>query len=172
MSAVISLHQVFDPCGSQRRTVQSQSDTKTSLLKTVYYAHAHRSVFTHVFTLHVLSSNSCCIADIILQDLVSFLYWAWLVRVFSGLIPACLSVCPSSACCLCCPQMLSRLLLEPQHRTHDNKSLSQVCKLMSLHSGWMQYEYGSDHVGDTRRSANNDSRLLLLITSNALKLRQ
>ena len=48
-----------------------------------------RTYFKHVSTLHVLCSDVCCIADIILQrPIASALYWAWLVRVLSGLFPA------------------------------------------------------------------------------------
>ena len=72
-------------------------------------------------------------AGIILQRPVArALYWAWLVKVLSGLLPACLTVCPGSACCLCCPLILGRLFFEPQkprdNRNPDNTTLRQVCK--------------------------------------------
>ena len=46
----------------------------------------------------MLCSDVCCIAEIILQRPIgSALYWALLVKVLSGLLPDCLSICPGSA---------------------------------------------------------------------------
>ena len=49
------------------------------------------------------------------------------MKVLSGLFPACLSVCPGSACCLCCPLTLCKPFFEPRKlrdsRTHDNRTL-------------------------------------------------
>ena len=75
----------------------------------------------------MLCSDVCCIAEIILQRPIgSALYWAWLVKVLSGLLPDCLSICPGSAYCPCCPLILGRLFLEPQkprdNRNHDNRT--------------------------------------------------
>ena len=100
-------------------------------------------------------------AGIILQRLIArALYWAWLVKVLSGLLQACLTVCPGSACCLCCPLILGRLFFEPQkprdNRNHDNTTLRQVCKTLLQKS---EYEYGLDHVGGIRCCESNKSRM-------------
>ena len=61
----------------------------------------HRSVFKYVSTLHVLCSDACCMADIILQrPIASAVYWAWLVRLGTfWLIPS-LPQCLSWLCML------------------------------------------------------------------------
>ena len=93
-------------------------------------------------TLHELCSDICCIAEIILQrSIASTLYWTWLVRVLSGLFPACLSVCPGSECCLCCPLHLVTTELS--------------VKFAKLNS---EHEYGLDHMGGTRCCESNKSQ--------------
>ena len=88
----------------------------------------HLSICCRVATL----CNAKLHAGIILQrPIARALYWAWLVKILSGLLPACLTVCPGSACCPCCPLILGRLFFEPQkprdNRNHDNTTLCQVC---------------------------------------------
>ena len=95
-------------------------------------------------------------AGIILQrPIARALYWAWLVKILSGLLPACLTVCPGSACCPCCPLILGRLFFEPQkprdNRNHDNTTLSSLQQKS-------EYEYGLDHVGGIRCCESNESR--------------
>ena len=109
------------------------------------------SVFKQISTLHVLCSDVCCIAEIILQ---SALHWTWLVRVLSGLFPACPSVCPGSECCLCCPlHLVTFSSIESFVITEliiaELSCLLQVRKL--------QYEYELDHVGGTRCCERNES---------------
>ena len=115
LSAVILLHQVSDVSEYQKWTAQSQSDSSADniLLRTFIYnspkAYSKRSVLG-------LACEST-----------------------SGLLPACLSVCPGSACCLGCPLILGRLFFEPQkphdNRNHDNRTLRQV-------TTEVRYEYG------------------------------
>ena len=85
------------------------------------------------------------------------------MKVLSGLLPACLTVCPGSACCLCCPLILGRLFFEPQkprdNRNHDNTTLRQVCKTLLQKS---EYEYGLDHVRGIRCCESNESRLQMI----------
>ena len=109
------------------------------------YIGAYINKFIHC----MLCLDVCCVAEIILQRPIgSALYWAWLVKVLSGLLPDCLSICPGSAYCPCCPLILGRLFLEPQkprdnrnhdNRTHDNRprdnrTLRQVryCRSLSM----------------------------------------
>ena len=84
------------------------------------------------------------------------------MKVLSGLLPDCLSVCPGFTFCLCCPLILGRLFLERQkprdNRTHDKRTLRQVRKYLIPQK--FEYEYGLDHVGDIRCIESNESRLV------------
>jgi len=54
-------------------------------IKAYLYMFVHCMNYAHInFMLHC--------SDIISEGLVSVLYWAWLVEVLSGLLPACLNV--------------------------------------------------------------------------------
>ena len=107
----------------------------------------HRSVYKQISSLHVLCSDVglCCIAEIILQRPYSK---RGLACESTFWLPACLSVCPGSARCLCCPLILERL---PQ------KSL--VITLPSLQTLLQksEYEYGLDHVAGIRCCESNES---------------
>ena len=89
LSAVILLHQVCDAS-------EYQHDHKVIVADNILlciFIMQHRSVYKQVSTLHVLCSDVCCIAEIIIQKpIASALYWAWPVKVLSGLLPACASV--------------------------------------------------------------------------------
>ena len=110
--------------------------------------------------MHYAQMYAALHADIILQrSIASTLYWAWLVRVLSGLFPACLSVRPGSACCPCCPLnpfssleslMVTELVI---NRTHDKQNSLLRYKFAKIE----YYEYGLDHVGGTRRCESNES---------------
>ena len=63
-----------------------QHNHKAIVAAVLYTCMQHRSVFKQISTLHVLCSDVCCIAEVILQrPIASALYWAWLVRVLFGL---------------------------------------------------------------------------------------
>ena len=104
-------------------------------------------------------------AEIILQrpiGLVSALYWTWLVRVLSGLIPACLSVCPGSECCLC---VVSTSCDNPFLSLESFVITELMITELSVKFAKLQnseYEYGLDHVGGTRCCESNKSHFVLL----------
>ena len=92
----------------------------------------HRSVIKHGSTLHVLCSDVCCIA--------SALYWDWLLRVLSGLFPACLSVCPGSFVLSFHPVKILESLVE-----------TELLSCVKSAKNKIEYEYGLDHVGSARQ---------------------
>ena len=107
---MILLHQVCDASEYQKWTAHQKMIVAENILLCTFLQ--HRSV-------HVLCSDVCYIVEIILQRpraSTSALYRAWLAKVLSGLLEDCLSVCPGSACCLCCPLILAKdsFFLSPQ----------------------------------------------------------
>ena len=124
----------------------------------------------------MLCSDVCCIAEIILQRPIgSALYWAWLVKVLSGLLPDCLSICPGSAYCPCCPLILGRLFLEPQkprdNRTHDNRPRDNNSPPSSLLQK-SEYEYALDHVGGIRCCESNESPQLTHFGDSTVNIKE
>ena len=110
LSAVILLHQV---CDVSEYIKNGQHNHKAIVadnillctfiqLRSVYKQGLHCMYYAQMYAaLH---------AGIILQrPIARALYWAWLVKVLSGLLSDCLSVCPGSACCLCFSLILGRL---------------------------------------------------------------
>ena len=112
-----------------------QHNHKVIVLTTFCYAHSYNLgayINKDLHCMYYAQMYAALHAGIILQrPIARALYWAWLVKVLSGLLPACLTVCPGSACCPCCPLILGRLFFEPQkprdNRNHDNTTLCQVC---------------------------------------------
>ena len=64
---------------------------------------AYSNMFLHCM---YYAQMYAALLTILKRPIAGTLYWAWLVRVLSGLFAAGLSVCPGSACCLCCPLIL------------------------------------------------------------------
>ena len=149
MSAVI--HQVCDACEYQKWTPQLQSDSCCQHS----YAHACSiGVCVNMF-LHCMyyAQMYAALLTILQRPIAMTVYWAWLVRVLSGLFPACLwvSVYPSSACCLCCPLILWKPFIEPwklhDNRTHDNRTVRQVRKTYEISMNMVRSHGGGGAPG-------------------------